>query len=45
VKTDLAELRTQMADVQKKVALGLGVVAGLFVLFKVGRTIWRRTRD
>jgi hypothetical protein len=44
VGTDLAELRSQLAMVQRKVALALAVVAAAFVLFKVGRAVWRRTR-
>ena len=45
VEADLAQLRTQLGDLQRKVALALAVLAATVVLFKVGRRIWGRTRD
>jgi hypothetical protein len=45
VEADLAELRSQLAGLQRKVALGLGILVSAVVLLKVGRRIWRHTRD
>jgi hypothetical protein len=45
VEADLAQLRTQLGDLQRKLALALAVLAATVVLFKVGRRIWGRTRD
>jgi hypothetical protein len=45
VEADLAQLRAQLGDLQRKVALALAVLAATIVLFKVGRRIWSRTRD
>jgi hypothetical protein len=45
VEADLAQLRAQLGDLQRKVVLALALVAATFVLFKVGRRIWSRTRD
>jgi phytoene/squalene synthetase len=45
VEADLAELRTQLADLQRKVALALGILAAALVLLKAGRHIWKRTRE
>jgi hypothetical protein len=45
VEADLAQLRAQLGDLQRKVVLALAVLAATFVLFKVGRRIWSRTRD
>jgi len=45
VEADLAQLRTQLGDLQRKVALALALLAATVVLFKVGRRIWNRTRD
>ena len=45
VEADLAQLRTQLGDLQRKLALALAVLAATVVLFKVGRRIWGRTRE
>jgi len=45
VEADLSELRTQLAGLQRKVALALGVLVAVFVLLKAGRRVWRRSRD
>ena len=45
VEADLAQLRTQLADLQRKVALGLALLAATLVVFKVGRRIWSRNHD
>jgi lipopolysaccharide export LptBFGC system permease protein LptF len=45
VETDLAELRTQLAGLQRKLALALAVLATVLIAMKVGRRIWRRSRD
>ena len=45
VEADLAELRRQLADLQRKVALVLAVLLVVFVLLKAGRRIWSRSRD
>ena len=45
VETDLAQLRTQLADLQRKVAIAVAVLAATLVLFKVGRRILGRNRD
>ena len=45
VETDLAELRTEVAALQRKLALLLAVLGGVFVALKVGRAIWRHSRD
>jgi hypothetical protein len=45
VEADLAQLRTQLADLQRKVALAMAVLAVTLVLFKMGRRIWNRNRD
>ena len=45
VEADLAQLRTHLGDLQRKLALALAVLAATVVLFKVGRRIWGRTRD
>ena len=45
VEADLAQLRAQLGDLQRKVALALALLVATVVLFKVGRRIWGRTRD
>ena len=45
VEADLAQLRAQLGDLQRKVVLALALLAATVVLFKVGRRIWSRTRD
>lgn len=45
VEADLAQLRTQLGDLQRKVAMAVAVLAATWILFKVGRRIWSRTRD
>ena len=45
VEADLAQLRTQLGDLQRKVAMAVAVLAATWILFKVGRRIWNRTRD
>jgi hypothetical protein len=45
VEADLAELRSQLAGLQRKVALGLALLVSAVVLLKVGKRIWRHTRD
>jgi hypothetical protein len=45
VEADLAQLRAQLGDLQRKVALALALLVATVVLFKVGRRIWSRTRD
>jgi hypothetical protein len=41
VEADLAQLRTQLGDLQRKVALAVAVLAATWILFKVGRRIWK----
>jgi hypothetical protein len=45
VDADLAQLRTQLADLQRKVAMAVAVLAVTLILFKVGRRILARNRD
>ncbi len=45
VEADLAQLRTQLGDLQRKVTLAVAVLAATWILFKVGRRIWNRTGD
>jgi hypothetical protein len=45
VEADLAALRAEAAALQRKIAFLLAVVGGLFVAVKVGRALWRRSRD
>jgi hypothetical protein len=45
VGTDLVELRSELAVVQRKVALALAVVVTAVVAFKIGRAMWRRSRN
>jgi hypothetical protein len=45
VEIDLAELRTQLADLQRKLALALAVLGTVLIAMKVGRRIWRRSRE
>jgi hypothetical protein len=45
VENDLAELRTEAAALQRKIAMLVAILGGLLIALKVGRAIWRRSRD
>jgi hypothetical protein len=45
VETDLAELRTQLSDLLRKVVIAVGILVTVLIAFKVGRRIWRRSPD
>lgn len=45
LQEDLSQLKTEAGQLQRRVALGVGIAVGLLIVLRVVRGVRRRSRD